>query len=357
MSNLKNVATEMNLIVTKAPIQVVDKPAIEAAVARMRVTVPGAQNMSIEHLTVIAQDSILYRTVPGRDMHYFISKGQLQRIPDYKYLKNFASFKEQMLSGDDSAVIEDSCRPLTEEEKATHGIEPHCIAAICRIVTARERRAFAEEVRRWKDIGFTVQEAMEAAKETYGELGTSAVGVIDPTELDRNGKPVEPPHGWSFLQLAEKLAFKNAVNRKYGQPTADEMQAMAYRMAIKAMPQDWQNVDPTIPREAQARQADFESVAREVSEASANLTPTEHKERLGKQVIIMRDSDDNGIGESDKERFTKRVKREITFYASESQIWMTLARLGLDYAPDNEEMLFDELAKDAAKQADLKAAA
>jgi hypothetical protein len=354
MGKFKDVVTEetnpdafMVVVPDKSPVQQIGKTEIEAAIGRVRFTVPGGENMSTPHLTIIAQESILYRTVPGRDVHYFVSKGQLQKIYDYKYLKNFATFKEQLLSGDESATLDDKYYVLTEDEKIEHNVEPDHIAAKCVLTTARERRQFASEVRMWVEIGFGVEEAAKMARETYGPIGTEAVGVVNPNELDSNGKPKKPPFGWSHLQYAEKLAFKNAVNRKYGIPTADEMQAMAYRMANRAMPEHWQNVDPTQPIDIQARTADLEAIASEIEAESEGMTAEDHEGRLEENVTILR-------GEDDDDQFIAWVLEKIPYFQNEDHVRAVMVDLKLAYDPIEEDGVFARLEQYAKEQADLK---
>lgn len=339
----------------KAPIEVISKESIQLAVNRMKVIVPHIK--SLENLTQVAQESILYRTVPGRDMHYWEDwQGNLQRTPDYKYLKNFTTFKEQQLSGDDNASLDDSYRTLTADEKEQHGIPDKCIAAQCTITTKREREQFRLEVKQWIDTGFSPGQAVEIVEKTYGNLGTSAVGVVDPTEIDKKGKPITPPSHWSYLQWAEKLAFKNAVNRKYGIPTADEMAALSYRMAKKAMPEHWQNVDATLPREDQAKQANYEAITSSIIEQHQQMTPEEKNARKEKNVIIMRGEPEYGIGEDYKENnfdlFIDNVLSNVSFYQTGNQIEAAMTTLELVYDPENEDHIFDCLARYAGQPAD-----
>lgn len=264
----------------EAPIATIDRSQVAALAVRIRSTVPDSGKMSDEQILTIAHESLLYRTMPAVDMHYWVDKqGRLQKSPDYKYLKNMANYREQLLSGDDTATIEDKYTVLNDRQKTDHGVPDHCIAVECVITTERERKSFFEEVERWVGLGAEFKDAVVLTKETYGEIGDRAVGVVDPTEKDRWGKPVTPPGGWSFQQWAKKLALKNAINLKYGQPTPDEKAAMAYRMAKRAMPQDWENVLPDQPAEVQAYLADLEATARESVEQSEASTPEERNER------------------------------------------------------------------------------
>lgn len=366
MGHYKNIETQSNGLVTidEAPIQRIDKDEITAAVNRMRAIVPNGERMSIPSLTIIAQEAILYRIVPGRDMHYYEGKNGLVRIPDYKYLKNFSSFKEQLLSGDDTATVEDNYRVLDDTEKIKHSIAERCTVAECRLTTKRERRAFAAEVRQWIEMGFTSQEAVSLARETYGEIGTTAVGVWDPEELDRWGKPITPPKGWTPLQVAEKLAFKNAMNRKYGIPTADEMSAMAHRMARRAMPEHWKPEHTDKPIDVQARLADLEAQAEAIHAEAETMTPEEKRERRQNNVEAMRGPANAAIGEEpeidhatiDAAAFFERVADGIPYYKHATHAKNTLNKLGLEYDAENEEMLFDELAKYASRKADESAA-
>lgn len=354
--SFKDVLTEDSQLVTieKSPLQRLDKEQLTPIVNRVRAMVPNGENFSVANLTVIAQESYLFRTLPGRDIHYYEAKnGLLQRVEDYKYLKNFASFKEQLVSGNDTATVDDKCRPLTDEEKERHQIPLHCLAAECRIITARERKEFAEEVKRWLDMGFDSKQAIGLAKEIYGDVGTVAIGVVDPNDLDRWGKPVTPPHGWSYLQWAEKRAFKNAIHRKYGIPTADEMQAMAYRMANRAMPEHWRNVDPALPQYAQARQADLEALAAELE--AETLNHEEREARFAENVVILRGEDDHAIGETDQERFVALVVERVPWYSKAAQVREAMKEMDINYDVENETFIFDELATYANKQADMEA--
>lgn len=303
MSVYKDTMTESNmngLVVVgapEAPIQQISKEEMILTIGRLEATLPNIGKLNNAEVMTIAQESLLFRTVPGRDMHYYSGPNGLVRIPDYKYLKNLATFKEQMLSGDDGATVDDKYHILTADEKDREGIKSQSFAARCTITTASERKQFADEVKMWLNTGLDSDTALKLAIQSFGEIGTKAVGVVDPTEKDRKGKAIQPPKGWSFMQLAEKLAFKNAVNRRYGQPTADEMAAMAHRMAQRAMPEHWRNVDPTLPIEAQAKTADLVAQVENIKAEAEVMTTNEHKERLVSNVSILRDTDDVPIGE------------------------------------------------------------
>jgi hypothetical protein len=373
MSQFKDAATEMNLTVSQSPIEVVTKEQFVQAERRIRAIVPGGEKMQLHNIATIAQESILYRIVPGRDMHYWEDwRGQLQKTPDYKYLLRMATYQEQMLSGSDSATIEDRYRLLTADGKEKHGIPEQCIAVECTLSSPRERREFNNEVKQWVDTGFEPKDALEIAKETYGSVGTTAVGVVDPTEKDKKGNPVTPPTGWSYQQWAEKLALKNAINRRYGAPTADEMSAMAYQMARRAMPEHWKAEYADQPIDIQARLADLEAAAQEAKTGGEQMNGEQHRDRLRQNVDLLRDTDDDPIGEDDIidiqvvrdepfeaddfARFATGVAERVPFYKTAEQVAKVVEAMEYDYSPEIEEDIFDALVKHANREADKEAA-
>jgi hypothetical protein len=87
------------------------------------------------------------------------------------------------------------------------------------------------------------------------------------------------------------------------------------------------------------------------------LTPAERKARRADNPL--RIVEDGPIGEdaSDLQRFATRVIQAIPFFANEAEVKFALDMHGLQYSPDNEEMLLGELAEAANHQADAAAAA
>lgn len=344
------------MILDDSPIEAVSSEKVKAMAARVRVLVADGHKLNDHQALTIAQLSILTRTLPGRDVHYFVDdRGNLKMSDDYKFLRAWAVRREQFVTGDQSATFEDVYTDLDEVTKLAEGISPNDFAVYCTITTKRERENFRREVKGWLDLGFNPDEAVKMSRSILGTIGTRAIGVInanDATDANRDRKITK---GWSPMQKARKLAFKNAVHLKWGQPSIDDMQQMVRAMAKgEVIDADWEEVPADVSAAEQARYAELNAVARQVKDESATMTPADHRERLAENKIG-RDTEE-AIGESDKERFATRIKKEIPFYTNEPQIWMALVRLGLNYDPENEAMLFDELAKDANRQADMKAA-
>lgn len=356
MATMKNVLLNQNgelmVIDQPAPIQRIDKSAIDAAVARVGYLVPNVT--SKQHLTTIAQETILYRLVPDRDVHYFEKGGKLHRVYDYKFLMNFAIRKEKMITGRKDATLEYDERPMTDEERVLHGVGENDFAAVVTITTDNDRQRFANEVKRWKETGLNVKEAIAMARELLGEIGVSAVGVVEARD---NIVPV----GWTKQSKAGKLALKNAINRRYGIPTADEMIAMAREdMSIGTQQQDWDNVPIDEPIDVQKRLAQLEAISREAKAAAANSTAEERAERLEGNIILLRGEDEGAIGDdwavTAEPQFVYRVIEEIPFYGDDRSVLAALQDLGLKYSAANEDMLIDELARYAARLADKQAA-
>lgn len=346
------------MILGDSPIEAVATEKVKAMADRVRTLVQDGGRLSPQQALTIAQLSILTRTLPGRDVHYFLDKsGNLKMSDDYKFLRAWAVRREQFVTGDQAATFEDAYTELDDTQKMSEGIAHNDFAVFCTLTTKRERDNFRREVKGWIDLGFTPDEAVKMARSILGTIGTRAVGVVNANDglTNSSGETNRVPKGWSLMQKARKLAFKNAVHAKWGQPSVDDLQQMVKSMARgDVIDADWEDVPADVTSEEQARYAEGNAVVRKVKAES--LTPDQRQERKAANAETMRGSGDDAIGESDKERFARRVIKEIPFYASQSQVFMTLLQLGLEFSLETEELCFDELAKDANRQADKQAA-
>ena len=347
-------------ILQESPIEAVSSEKVKAMAARVKVLIADGSRLTDQQAMTVAQLSILTRTLPGRDVHYFLDKrGNLKMSDDYKFLRAWATRREQFVSGSQAATFEDVYDELDETAKLKEGIAPDDFAVFCTITTRSERDNFRREVKGWLDLGLTADKAIEMARSVLGTIGTRAVGVVNLNDAKpgQDGETMRIPKGWSLMQKARKLAFKNAVHAKWGQPSVDDLQQMVRSMARgEVIDADWKEAPNDVSAEEQARYAEVVAIARKVKEGDATITPAERRERRATNAETMRGNGDDTIGESDKERFAKRFIKEIPFYTSQSQVYMTLLSLALNYDPENEEMLLDELAKEASRQADKAAA-
>jgi hypothetical protein len=350
--------TENNLMVLgDSPIEAVATEKVKAMAERVRTLVQDGHKLSGAQALTIAQMSILTRTLPGRDVHYFLDQnGNLKMSDDYKFLRAWAVRREQFVTGDQAATFEDVYTELDDTAKLREGISPNDFAVYCTLTTKRERDNFRREVKGWIDLGFTPDEAVNMARSVLGTIGTRAVGVVNANDglTNSNGESKKVPKGWSLMQKARKLAFKNAVHAKWGQPSIDDTQQMVKAMARgEVIEADWEEVPTDVSAEEQARYAEGNAIARKVKAESEAMTPGQRQERKAVNTEVMRGDNDSGIGATDWERFIARVKKDIPYFTTEGQIRLALA--GLEYHPEIEDECFDELAVYANRQADLKA--
>lgn len=357
-------------ILENSPIEAVNKDQMLAAVNRLMAVVPDGNKMTPEQLMVVAQQSILTRTLPGRDIHYFLDRnGNLKQSEDYKFLVAWAIQRERYLTGNPEATFEDSYHELTDQEKISEGVLPDDFAVYCTITTAKDREMFRQEVKGWLDLGLDPDKAVALARETLGNIGTRAIGVVNLEDAywkDNNGeynmKKSKMPTGWSPRQKCRKLALKNAIHAKWGVPSVDDLQQMTRGMArVDTTAEDWQNTPVDVPAEEQARYAELEAMKRTAQ--AVNLTPDQHTERLEDNVIILRGDEVDGIGDdwqdfsnNDFLDFAEKMMEAVPFFETSLQIEAALKKLELTYDPENEDFLSNELAKFANNAADSKAA-
>jgi hypothetical protein len=68
-----------------------------------------------------------------------------------------------------------------------------------------------------------------------------AVGVV--TQKDRTtsaGRPMDPPAGWNWQEVARKRALENALNRAYGAPSPKEIARECWMVGdIETTAEDW----------------------------------------------------------------------------------------------------------------------
>lgn len=357
----------------KAPIEAINKQRLELAMDRMRVVVPDGHRMNKAQLAVIAQESLLTRTMPGKDRHYFLDKkGELKTSDDYKWLVAWAIQRERYLTGNPEASFEEKYQELTEEDKLREGIHADDFAVYCTITTSADRLKFREEVKGWIDMGFDGAKAVELARETLGHVGTRSVGTVGTNEAFYQDGNSKMPTGWSPMQRARIRALKNTIHAKWGTPSIDDMQQMTRNMAqIEISSEDWQDVSLDEPMEVQVRQAEMNAQARQAKEEIANQSPEERQTELNKRVDLMRGpQEDSLIGEDyqpeliditpsdgDKIIFYSEIKRRIPWYTTDAQIDEAMEDMGILFDPAEVDPIFEQLNDYANEAANALAAA
>jgi N-glycosylase/DNA lyase len=321
----------------QAPIEELEKAQIHAIFNRIRSSLPDGHRMTEAHITTIAQESILYRTMPGKDIHYWVQDGKLQSSDDYKRLVAWAISRERFLTNDPEATIDVSYKDLSRQDRAREYIEDGDVAAYCFLTTRQEKEALYHSVRQWRELGFEPKEALDLARETIGELGTRAIGVVS-QKVNKKGETYwKIPEGWSPLQAAQKLALKAVIRKKYGNPSIDELRAQTRNLTrVDTVEADWQDVPIDQPAEIQAKHAEINAIARQVKEAGEGMTIGERQGRAVEKVVLMR-GDDAPIGEDEPIEGDFEVKPE------EPQIVPDSPQKLLDFVNRRVEVPYDHL--------------
>ena len=328
-------------VITKpdAPTAWGDRDQIAALGNRLKVMLPGGEKLNNEQAMALAQYSQIADANPFRGEIYAMVdwRGQVTFVEGYKLIVRWAKSK---------CNYTDTYRELPPEEKVRRGLNEGDIAFTCFILRDDQK----DMIREFVGLGATFREA-------YEMVATSATGVVTVSDrTSKKGEPIDPPKGWTWEDVAKKRALKNALNLSHGAPSPRELAEASWNVnGQRTTPEDWESIPAHILKyqvltEQYTAQLDR---ARHRQTADEMMTETEHAERLQDNIEVLRgNGDDDPIGESDKERFAKQVIKEITFYTSQSQVYMALLSLALNYDPENEEMLLDELAKEANRQAD-----
>lgn len=308
-----------------------DRQEIAVVSRRIKTMLPNGNKMSDTQAYAAAQ----YTKLTGLDPFtggFYPNIGYDSGIfNSYKTLVSWAQTKE---------AYSDKYYPLTLDERELEGYGNDVVTGWkCYLIKRSDQPLLLGYIQ----AGLPMIEALDL-------IATKGIGVVvqkDTTKQD--GKSIDPPKTWTWDRVAKKRALRNAISLAYGQPTLNELRALGERVRADNL--------EDIPASHLPQAIAASIAADEIRTNSAAMTIDEHRARLRSNVEVLRTSEADIIDNTDQEDFARGVSEKIPFYASPSQIWMTLARLGLTYDPENEAMLFDELAKDAAKQADLKAAA
>ena len=212
-----------------APIEWGNREEIVALGNRLKAMMPG--DLSNDEALLLAQYAAATDANPFRGEIYAYSyKGKMVLTEGYKLLVRWArrqcNFYERYeeLDGDElpEAAIGYRCRILREDAV--------------------------------EDLVALTKAGVENA---YEMISTEAVGVVTKADMTtRDGRPNQPPTGWTWQDVARKRALKNCINRAYGSPSPREIAEESWRLdQADARPEDW-GIDEALPAEAQAKLAD-----------------------------------------------------------------------------------------------------
>ncbi len=182
-----------------------DRAEIAASGRRLKALLPGGEAMSENQAMALAQYAHLTDTNPfNGEVYGFDNKGKFTLVTGYKALVRWA--KRQ-------CDFTDRYTELTTEERKAHGVAADSIAVKCHILR-EDKKA---DIKFFVECGATFAEAL-------AQVSITAVGIVAKKEMHGDKYQIDPPKGWTWLQVAEKRALKNALNRAYGMPSPKEIQ-------------------------------------------------------------------------------------------------------------------------------------
>ncbi|RME71831.1 MAG: hypothetical protein D6784_14590 [Chloroflexi bacterium] len=308
---------------------------------RIKAMLPGGEKLTPEQAMAMAQYAVITDANPFRGDFYGMvdRRGNFTFVEGYKLLVRWA----KRICGYTERYV-----PLSAAEKRQMGLRDEDIAYRCHILRDDQK----DTLREFIQMGATFAEA-------YDIVTTQAVGVVTREDrVTRDGKPIDPPKGWTWDQVAQKRALKNALNLSHGAPSPRELAAESWKVGdTETRPEDWQDAPPEIARDPElaARYAALQAHTRQVLAENDRRSPEERAEQFQKNVSLLRGDDgiETDFIEEDRDRFYRQVRQGIPYFTTNADIDLALSDMKLRYDPENEEFLFDQLARYAGYVADM----
>lgn len=103
-------------------------------------------------------------------------------------------------------------------------------------------------------------------REAVDMIATTAVGIVKKSDMwsKKYKSAISPPKGWTWAQVAEKRALKNALNRSHGMPSPGEIARESWMVGDTAtIASDWEECTPEMSPEERARLAAMHARARQ----------------------------------------------------------------------------------------------
>ena len=211
---------------------------IDAMGRRIRAMMPGGDKMSAGQSMALAQYSIALDANPYRgEVYGFVSRGKFVLVDGYKLLVRWA--RRQCQYSEKYELLDD----LSDDD----------IGYRCWIL----RNDALPILHQLTRATATFQEAFEIA-------AANAVGVVTKADrTTRDGRPIAPPKGWTWDQVARKRALKNALNLSHGAPSPREIAAESWKVNdVQTIADDWEECTPEMLPEAREHLALLHAQAR-----------------------------------------------------------------------------------------------
>ncbi len=255
---------------------------------QIKALLPGGDKLSDAQAMSVANYAGLTKANPfrGEIYGYQDKNGKLVLVDGYKLLirwaKSISDYDEDY--GDRLPV-------------GVEGIEEGDIGY--RITIMRDDRKSG--IKQYVGLGATFKEAFDL-------VANKAVGIVKQSETYNSykKKPIPPPKGWSWDEVARKRALKNVLNRAYAMPSIEDLAKLNWEVnGQDTLPEDWAAPNTYQTTEEAERHAELAAQERRRKEAEAAMTYPEkeaHDKIIEEAEAAMRDrnGDDDPLSNEDE---------------------------------------------------------
>ena len=230
-----------------SPAEYRDRQEVAVIGKRLKAMMPGGDKLSDSQAMALAQYAMLLDANPFRgEVYGYTDRHGFHLVDGYKMLVRWA--RKQC--------------PYTESYKEIPDLPKEAIGFRCYILRQDARPALQEFVQ----MGATFEQAYELAT-------VSAVGIVTKSDMTtRDNRPMDPPAGWTWEQVAKKRALKNALNLSHGAPSPREIAAQSWEInGQQTTASDWEDVTPDMPQYEREAIAEKTARMREAHEHAQEL--------------------------------------------------------------------------------------
>lgn len=238
-----------------------------ALARRLKAMLPGGDRLSLAQAMATAQYAMMSDANPFRGEIYAYPDrgGQLVLVDGYKLLVRWA--KRQ-------APYAEKFEPLPADQ-----LREGDIGYTCWILRDDNRPLLRDLIGAGADF-----------REAYEIAASAAVGIVRKEEMtsQKTGRPIPPPKGWDWDQVARKRALKNALNLSHGAPSPREIARETWLVGdTETIPEDWQQCKPEMLPAERERLAALNAQERDRREEWEQMTEEEIQETLERNLEIL----------------------------------------------------------------------
>ena len=189
---------------------------------RIKAMLPGGEKLSTDQARALAQYSLVMGANPFRgEVYAYKDSTGFHIVEGYKLLVRWAMRQ---------SLYSETFEPLEDLEDGDIGFR-------CRIL--RDDRM--QVVEKFVEMGADFEQA-------YNKASVFADGVVSKSDMTtKSGRPMDPPKGWTWRQVARKRALKNALNLSHGAPSLKEIAEETWMpdSPFEALPAEGQSPEMT----------------------------------------------------------------------------------------------------------------